>query len=62
MDQTIAVLQEFLLTPEASEEPPPEQTQIDIKKLEERINYYNWLNGIIVNFESKEFLNYYQSK
>ncbi|WP_078542980.1 GbsR/MarR family transcriptional regulator [Litchfieldia alkalitelluris] len=57
MEKSIAKLEEIINTPNTSEE-IRKQAQIDIKKLEERLDYYDWQNRLIDSFETKEILNF----
>lgn len=57
MKKSIAELQKLLTDPETSEE-IRENAQTDIKKLEDRLDYYDWVNRLIESFESKEILNF----
>ncbi|MBP1933061.1 DNA-binding transcriptional regulator GbsR (MarR family) [Ammoniphilus resinae] len=57
MEKSIAKLQKLIAEPETSEE-IREQAFIDIKKLEERLDYYDWQNRLIDSFETKEILNF----
>jgi len=57
MEKSQAKLQELISDPNISEE-IREQALIDIKKLEERMDYYDWQNRIIDSFETKEILKF----
>ncbi|WP_219723257.1 GbsR/MarR family transcriptional regulator [Bacillus sp. Marseille-P3661] len=57
MEKSITKLQKLIADPETSEE-IREQALIDIKKLEERLDYYDWQDRLIDSFETKEILNF----
>lgn len=57
MEKSIAKLKELIADPETSEEICKDAIN-DIKKLEERLKYYNWQNRLIDTFETKEILNF----
>ena len=57
MEKSIAKLQELIANPETSEE-IREQSLLDVKKLEDRLDYYDWQNRLVDSFETKEILNF----
>ena len=57
MEKSITKLQELIDDPDTTEE-IRERAQIDKKKLEERLQYYEWQDRLIDSFETKEILNY----
>lgn len=57
MEKSIAHLQELVDNSDTSEE-IREHAQKDIKKLEERMEYYEWQNRLIDSFETKEILDF----
>ncbi|MCM3160685.1 GbsR/MarR family transcriptional regulator [Metabacillus litoralis] len=57
MEKSIANLQELIADPDTSED-TREHAQKDVKKLEERMDYYEWQNRLIDSFETKEILNF----
>lgn len=57
MEKSIAKLQELISDPETSDE-IREQAQIDINKLKERLDYYDWQNRLFDSFDTKEILNF----
>nr|WP_242035228.1 GbsR/MarR family transcriptional regulator [Mesobacillus harenae] len=57
MEKSIAKLQQLIDDPQTSDK-IREQALIDIKKLEERLEYYDWQNRLIDSFETKEILNF----
>ncbi|WP_245308283.1 GbsR/MarR family transcriptional regulator [Halalkalibacter urbisdiaboli] len=61
MEKSLTKLQELIDDPKTSEE-TRENALIDIKKLEERLNYYDWQNSLIDSFETKEILNFIKKK
>lgn len=61
MEKSMTQLQKLIADPNTSEE-IREQAIIDIKKLEERVDYYDWQNRLIDSFETKEILNFIPKK
>ncbi|MBP1942407.1 GbsR/MarR family transcriptional regulator [Cytobacillus luteolus] len=57
MEKSITKLQELANDPKTSED-IREQAIIDIKKLEDRLEYYEWQNRLIDSFETKDILNF----
>jgi DNA-binding transcriptional regulator GbsR (MarR family) len=57
MEKSITHLQKLIDDPNTSAE-IRENASIDIKKLEERLDYYDWQNRLIDSFETKEILNF----
>lgn len=57
MEKSLAKLQELINTPNTSEE-TRKKALMDIKKLEERIEYYDWQDRLINSFETKGILNF----
>jgi DNA-binding transcriptional regulator GbsR (MarR family) len=57
MEKSIDKLQDLLAAPETSEE-IREQAKSDITKLNDRLDYYNWLNRLIDSFETKDIFNF----
>ncbi|MFV2047122.1 GbsR/MarR family transcriptional regulator [Metabacillus sp. YM-086] len=57
MEKSIATLQEIIADPDTTEE-NREHAKKDIKKLEERMKYYEWQNRLIDSFETKEILDF----
>ncbi|WP_226667780.1 GbsR/MarR family transcriptional regulator [Metabacillus litoralis] len=57
MEKSITKLQELISDPNTSEE-TRENAEMDIQKLEERLDYYEWQNRLFDTFESKEILNF----
>ena len=57
MEKSIAELQKLLADPETSEK-IREHAQIDMIKLEDRLDYYDWTSRLIDSFETKEILNF----
>ncbi|MGM0902110.1 MAG: GbsR/MarR family transcriptional regulator [Bacillota bacterium] len=57
MEKSLNKLQELIADPDTSED-IREQAHKDIKKLEDRINYYDWQDRLIDSFETKEILNF----
>ena len=57
MDKALAKLQTLIADPNTSEE-IREQALIDKKKLEERLEYYDWQNRLFDSFETKEILDF----
>ncbi|MDZ5474459.1 GbsR/MarR family transcriptional regulator [Bacillus sp. 31A1R] len=57
MEKSMANLKELIADPNIPED-IREHALMDIKKLEERIDYYDWQNRLIDSFETKEILNF----
>ncbi|MFE8703065.1 GbsR/MarR family transcriptional regulator [Cytobacillus sp. FJAT-54145] len=57
MEKSISKLKELIANPETSDE-VREQALLDLKKLEDRIDYYDWQNRLIDSFETKEILDF----
>jgi DNA-binding transcriptional regulator GbsR (MarR family) len=57
MEKSIAKLQGLIGDPETSDE-IREQALLDLSKLEDRLDYYDWQNRLIDSFETKEILNF----
>jgi DNA-binding transcriptional regulator GbsR (MarR family) len=57
IEKSMAKLQELIADPNTSEE-IRENALIGFKKLEERLDYYDWQNRLIDSFETKEILNF----
>ncbi|MCM3411833.1 GbsR/MarR family transcriptional regulator [Metabacillus litoralis] len=57
MEKAINESRDLISSPETSEE-IRERAQVDIKKLEERLDYYDWLNRLIDSFETRDILNF----
>ncbi|MFC4324282.1 GbsR/MarR family transcriptional regulator [Litchfieldia salsa] len=57
MEKSITNLQKLIDDPNTSAE-IRDNASLDIKKLEERLDYYDWQNRLIDSFETKEILNF----
>ncbi|PMC37871.1 GbsR/MarR family transcriptional regulator [Bacillus sp. UMB0899] len=57
MEKSISSLQELIADPNTSED-IRESAEMDIKKLKERLEYYDWQNKLFDSFETKEILDY----
>jgi len=57
MEKSMDKLKELIANTNTSEE-IREQALKDIKKLEDRLDYYNWQNRLIDSFDTKEILNF----
>ncbi len=57
IEKTIAELKGLLANPETYEE-IREQAEVDMKKLSNWLEYYDWLNRLIDSFETKEIFNF----
>lgn len=57
MEKSMEKLQNLIDDPITSED-IRENAKIDIKKLKERMEYYDWQNRLIDSFETKEILNF----
>ncbi|GGM29285.1 HTH-type transcriptional repressor GbsR [Paraliobacillus quinghaiensis] len=57
IEKSITELEEILTDSEASKE-IREQAQVDIKKLQNWLDYYDWLNRLIKSFETKEIFDF----
>ncbi|OEH85245.1 transcriptional regulator [Desulfuribacillus stibiiarsenatis] len=57
MEKSIAKLKQLIDDPNTSEE-IRESAMGDLKKLEERLNYYDWQDRLIDSFETQEILNF----
>jgi DNA-binding transcriptional regulator GbsR (MarR family) len=57
MEKSLKKLQELIADPNTSED-IREQALRDVKKLNERIDYYDWQDRLIDTFETKEILNF----
>ncbi|WP_413356366.1 GbsR/MarR family transcriptional regulator [Robertmurraya sp. 2P01SA] len=57
MEKSIEDLKNLLANQETSED-IREEAQMVIKKLEDRLDYYDWLNRLIDSYETKDILNF----
>lgn len=57
MEKSISSLQELITDPKTSED-IRESAEMDITKLKERLEYYDWQNRLFDSFETKEILDF----
>ena len=57
MEKSMSKLKELIDDPKTTEE-VREQALIDMKKLQERLDYYDWQNRLLDSFETKDILNF----